>query len=233
MPETTPPIRIVIADDHPVFREGLRRLLQLEPGFQVVGHAANGIEAVEQVATLQPDVLLLDLLMPKAGGLEALAEIAERRLRVKAVLLTAAIDTPETVRALQLGVRGVVLKECATKMLFQCVRAVIAGEYWVGHQRVGEVLDWLQRKPEPAPVLTRGTRPASTLTQRELQIVAAIVDGATNKDIGQQFRLSEQTVKNHLSHIFDKLGVSNRLELALYAMHHRLVEGREADMNAK
>ena len=221
-------VRIVIADDHAIFRDGLRRLLEAEPGFTVVGEAADGREAVQRVAELKPDILLLDLAMPKAGGLDALQELLERRLEVRSVLLTAAIDRAETVKALQLGVRGVVLKDAATQLLYRCLRAVMMGEYWVGHERVVDIVERLREVGRPQPA---EPTPMTMLTRRELQIVAAIAEGASNKDIGQQFNLSEQTIKNHLSHIFDKVGVSNRLELALYAMHHRLLDQLEANGN--
>lgn len=209
-------IRVLIADDHPIFREGLRRLLEAEREFVVVGEAKDGFEAVQSVEELQPDVLLLDLAMPRASGLTALRELAERRATVRTIMLTAAIEREETIEAFRLGARGVVLKESATEILYKCLRAVADGEYWVGHERVGDIVRALRA--------TGGVeRPAAQLTQRELQIVAAVVDGGTNKDIGRQFGLTEQTVKNHLSHVFDKIGVSNRLELALYALHHGLL----------
>ncbi|HOC17111.1 MAG TPA: response regulator transcription factor [Vicinamibacterales bacterium] len=219
MPDRERRTRIVIADDHPIFREGLRRLLEAEPRFQVAGQAHNGLEAVRLVEELRPDVLLLDLAMPGAGGIQALQEIADRCLDVKVILLTAAIDTADSVRVLQLGARGVIMKECATHLLYKCLDTVTSGGYWVGHDRVNDIVQHLRAGA------TRPPAPAAMLTRRELQIVTAILNGATNKDIGQQFNLSEQTVKNHLSHIFDKVGVSNRLELALYALHHKLVEG--------
>ncbi len=222
MVERTAPIRIVIADDHPIFREGLRRLLEADPAFEVVGEAGDGEQAVAEVASLRPDILLLDLAMPRTNGLQALQHIVELGFPVHSVMLTAAIDSADTVRALQLGARGVVLKESATQLLFKCLHAVMSGEFWVGHERVQDIVQHLRKAGREAqgPVT-----PAMMLTRRELQIVAAIVEGASNKDIGQQFGLSEQTVKNHLSHIFDKVGVSNRLELALYVVHHKVLDG--------
>lgn len=219
------PIRIVIADDHPLLRDGLRRLFDLQPGLTVVGEAADGVEAVQRVRDLKPDVVLLDLAMPRMNGLEALRTLAGQDTAVRAVLLTASIESEETLQALRLGARGVVLKEAATEQLFKCIHAVMKGDFWVGHERIGDLLQTLlqvERAPSQEP------SPASTLTPRERQVIAAIVDGASNKDIGRQFGLSEQTVKNHLSRVFDKLGVSTRLELALYAVHHQLLKDAPA-----
>ncbi len=220
------PIRIVIADDHPVVREGLRRLLELQPGFSVVGEAADGVDALRAARDLKPDVLLLDVAMPRMNGLDVLRELGEQVEEVRTVLLTAAIEREETAQALRLGARGVVLKESATQLLFKCIRAVMNNEVWVDHERIGDLLRTM-REMERAP--SREPSPASRLTRRELQVIAAVVDGGGNKDIGATLRLSEQTVKNHLSNIFDKLGVSNRLELALYAVHHRLLTGEPGD----
>jgi DNA-binding NarL/FixJ family response regulator len=220
MPERSETIRIVIADDHPIFRDGLRRLLEADAHFEVVGEAGNGDEAVAQVAKLRPDILLLDLAMPQASGLKALRDLSELGFPVRPVLLTAGIDPDETITALQLGARGVILKESATQLLYRCLQAVMAGEYWVGHDRVHDIVQHLRAATSKAD---SPARPAQMLTRREMQIVSAIIEGASNKDIGRQFNLSEQTIKNHLSHIFDKVGVSNRLELALYAVHHKLL----------
>ena len=214
------PIRIVIADDHHLVREGLRRLLEMQPEFAVVGEAADGLEALEQVKALMPDVLLLDLSMPRMNGLQVLEELGDALEQVRTVLLTAAIEPEETLQALRSGARGVVLKESAAQTLYKGIRAIMDGEFWVGRERISDVFRTL-RELECAP--SREAPPASQLTRREFQVVGAIVDGATNKDIGRSFGLSEQTVKNHLSHIYDKLGVSSRLELALYAVHHRLL----------
>ena len=219
------PIRIVIADDHPLVREGLRRLLDLQPGFAVVGEAADGLDALKVVKDLRPDVLLLDLAMPRLNGLEVLKELGNVVDQVKAVLLTAGIEREETLQALRLGARGVVLKESATQLLYKCIRAVMGGEYWVGRERIDDLLKTM-RELDHAP--SREAAPASRLTRRELQVIASVVEGASNRDIGKTLGLSEQTVKNHLSNIFDKLGVSNRLELALYAVHHRLLAGQDS-----
>lgn len=220
MPDkTSPPIRIVIADDHAIFRQGLRRLLDSQRGFQVVGEADDGDKAVELARTLKPDVLLLDLAMPRMHGIEALRKLASAPNPVRTVLLTAQVETPQIVEALQLGARGVVLKHAASELLMKSIRAVMEGQYWVGRDTVSNLIELLRgysARQQPPPK-------SFNLTPRELEIVGAIVEGYTNKDMADKFNVSEQTIKHHLTNIFDKLGVSNRLELALFAINHRLI----------
>lgn len=209
-------VRIVIADDHPIFRDGLKRLLETEPDFHVVGEATDGIEAMQMTRTLTPDVLLLDIAMPRMGGIESLA--AMQGLHTRVIVLTAAISEPATVRALQLGARGVVLKESATRYLLDGIRRVVAGRYVLGDGVVDDVVAAIAR--------VEGDREARrfNLTHREHDIVTAIVAGHSNKDIADQLKLSTQTVKHHLTSIFDKTGVSSRLELAMFALRHRLID---------
>ena len=214
-------IRIVIADDHTMFRDGLRRVLETDPHFQIVGEAADGLEAVRRVRELAPDILLLDLSMPRHSGWEALQELERLALRARTVVVAAAMDKDEVVEALRLGARGVVLKESASELLVDGIRAVMAGDYWVGDVGVSELVQAVRR------IVSHLGRAAQHrnfgLTEREMEIMAAVVGGYANKDIAQSFCLSERTIKNHLTNIFDKLGVSSRLELALFAVNHQLV----------
>lgn len=217
MPEDRNPVRIVVADDHQIFRDGLRRLLESEAGFRVVGEAADGVEAVRVVRETKPDVLLLDLAMPRAGGIETLE--AGGFEATKVVLLTAALEPGDLVRAVRLGARGVVLKEAATRELIDGIHRVMAGRWLIA--------------PEMADELARAVRETGRarelpyrLTARELEIVEAIAAGDSNSEIARQLNISLHTVKHHLSSVFDKTGTGTRLELAVFAIRHGVVARR-------
>jgi two-component system, NarL family, nitrate/nitrite response regulator NarL len=215
------PIRIVIADDHPIFRDGLRRLLEAEPDLKVVGEACDGAEAVKLARQFRPDILLLDLAMPRHPGLEALREMSSGSADgVRVILLTAAAEKNQIVEALQLGARGVVLKDSATQLLLKSIHTVMSGEYWVGRESVSNLVQYLRNLVQSSGEEARQKK--FGLTPRELEIVSAVVAGYANKEIADYFKISEDTVKHHLSNIFDKLGVSTRLELALFAVNQSL-----------
>jgi two-component system nitrate/nitrite response regulator NarL len=214
-------IRIVIADDHPIFRDGLRRLLEAEPGLKVIGEASDGSDAVRLARQLKPDIMLLDLAMPRQPGLEALRDLSTGGANgVKVILLTAAAEKHQIVEALQLGARGVVLKDSATQLLLKSIHTVMAGEYWVGREAVSNLVQYLRMQMQASHEESRQKK--FGLTPRELEIVSAVVAGYSNKEIAEYFKISEDTVKHHLSNIFDKLGVSTRLELALFAVNQGL-----------
>ncbi|HEY4356050.1 MAG TPA: response regulator transcription factor [Acidobacteriaceae bacterium] len=215
-------IRIVVADDHPVVRFGVKNMLTAEKGFDVVGEASDGDDAITQTLELEPDILLLDLAMPKLPGLEAMRAIMSRSPRVKIILLTATISTQQIIEALQIGARGIVLKDSVASDLGESLRAVLSGDYWIGGKRVVNLLAALHDLMQKAAAVPE--RKTYGLTPRELEVVTCIVEGCSNKDIAKQYTISEETVKRHLSNIFDKTGVSTRLELALFAISHKLVD---------
>src|SRR5262249_33357107 len=170
---------------------------------------------------LHPDILVLDLMMPELTGIETLRELSNKPTPVRTLLLTASIEQEQIAQALQLGARGIVLKDSPTKILFESIRTVMAGQFWIGRNKVNDLLSAL-RAHAPPPAAEKSKKQFG-LTGRELDVVGSIVSGFTNREIAKKFSISEQTVKHHLRNIFDKVGVSNRLELALFAINHGLV----------
>ena len=213
-------IRLLIADDERLFREGLTLLLETEPRFHVVGHAGDGLAAIDLCRRLKPDVLLLDLAMPRLDGVEALKAIAADEHRVRTIILTGAITRDSVVAVLHDGAHGIVMKDIAPELLFKSIHAVMQGQYWIGHEVVSDLVAALRRSKSAAPQPL--VRPYS-LTARELEIVERVVSGESNKEIAASLGISEDTIKHHLTSIFDKVGVSSRVELAVFALHHQLV----------
>src|SRR5690242_15416177 len=218
---TKPKIRIVVADDHPIFRDGLCRLLALEEDFEVVAQASDGRQVLEILQQLEPDILLLDLKMPGLDGLATLQRLQASRNKTRVIVLTASDDKNEFVQAMKLGTSGIVLKQTATELLIKSIRKVHAGEIWLDSHTTAAVIRQFSSPMEPAPLGTRD-RDRSPLSQREREIVVLVAQGFKNKEMAEKMFISEQTVKNHLHNIFDKLGVSDRLELALYAIHKNI-----------
>ena len=225
MAESTLPPRVLIAGNQPIFRAALAKLLEAEHGFTVVGQASSATEAVQLARELMPDVMLLELTEPSLVGLEALRELTVSPTPCRVILLSAPMQTGQIIKAFELGVRGVVTKGSTTDALFNSIRCVMADQYWARDETVSELLQYLHLN-HPRTVDQPPSQEKFRLTRREMQVVAAVTAGYANKNIAQRLSLSENTVKHHLSNIFDKLGVSDRLELALFAIHHRLIEDK-------
>jgi DNA-binding NarL/FixJ family response regulator len=218
-------VRIVIADDHPIVRDGLKKLLLLEDDFEIVGEAGDGREVLEKVQALDPDVLLLDLRMPNLDGLSALQALQQTNKRTRVIVLTASEDKNEFVQAMKLGCSGIVLKQTAPDLIVKSIRKVNSGEIWLDSHTTAAVMRQFSTGQEGSGGgQTSGgkNRERSPLSTREREIVALVAQGYKNKEMAEKMFISEQTVKNHLHNIFDKLGVSDRLELALYAIHKGL-----------
>jgi DNA-binding NarL/FixJ family response regulator len=227
--------RVVIADDECMFRTSLRHLLAVPPsvvrdvyrvdvgeGFEVVGEASTGEETIEAVSSHQPDLLLLDVCMPRLSGLDALRAIGASGAAMRTVILSGGLDKSQLLTAIQLGARGVVLKDCATELLFEAMTRVIAGQSWVGQTLVDDLLDVVRGLAHQTPATSARQQPFG-LTNREREVLALVVAGCANKEIAQRFAVSEETIKHHLTRMFDKVGAANRLELAMTATRVGLV----------
>jgi two-component system nitrate/nitrite response regulator NarL len=214
-----PRVRVAVADGHPIFRDGLRRLLETDPRLLVVSEAGERASTLALVHESAPDILLLGLATSDQNAVETLRELAASNVPVRTIVVTDCVDTPEVLRALQFGARGVILKDSPPEVLFKCIHSVAAGDFWIGRDRVSDAVGSLQK-------FKTARRRSKTfgLTPREIEIARAVVAGYTNKEIARQSSISENTVKSHLLHIFTKLGASNRVELALFAAHHRVLD---------
>ena len=221
MPRERPSIKVLIADDHAFFRDGLRKLLEDAADISVVGEASNGDQCIKMLDKFKPDILLLDLRMPEKDGLAVLTEVNFESLSTRVIVLTAAEDDRDVIRAMRLGARGMVLKQSASDLLLKSIRQVHEGEIWLDNRMTAEVIDAFKRSAESGQ-----RREKPLLSDREKEVIRLVAQGFHNREIGEKLFISEQTVKNHLHNIFDKLGVSDRLELALYAIHHRLIDSR-------
>jgi DNA-binding NarL/FixJ family response regulator len=226
-----PVIRVVLADDHPIVRDGLKKLLSLEEDIRVVGEAADGRELVQVVQQLSPDVVVLDLRMPNMDGLATLQVFQQLNLKPRIIVLTASEDKNEFIQAMKHGCSGIVLKQTAPELIVKSIRKVHAGEIWLDSHTTAAVMRQFASGSEVMGGTSAGPsrgRERSPLSQREREIVGLVAQGYKNREMAEKMFISEQTVKNHLHNIFDKLGVSDRLELALYAIHKglHLVDGQ-------
>jgi NarL family two-component system response regulator LiaR len=200
-------IRVLVADDHGVVREGLRTFLRLQEGIEVVGEASDGAEAVEQARVLEPDVVLMDLVMPKLDGIEAMRRIREARPETRVIVLTSFGDDDKLLPAVRAGAAGYLLKSVQPGEVVRAIRAAHAGEAVIDPKAAGRLLAALADSgPPPQP-----------LTPRELDVLSLLSRGLPNKGIARELGLAEKTVKVHVSHILAKLGVTDRTQAALYA----------------
>jgi DNA-binding NarL/FixJ family response regulator len=211
------PIRLVLADDHRLILSGLELFLRQEPDFEVLTCCYDGLETLQVVRPLRPDVLILDLCMPGKDGLAVLREIHEAEIPTRVVLLTAAMDEDSLLEAMRLGVSGVVLKEMTVPLLIQCIRKVYAGDQWLERRLIGRVVEKMLRREAGAREV------AKILTPREIEIVQLVASGLRNKQIADKLAISEGTVKIHLHRSYEKLHVDSRVALLRYAQGKGLV----------
>ncbi|HEY7216230.1 MAG TPA: response regulator transcription factor [Thermoanaerobaculia bacterium] len=211
------PIQLVLADDHPIVLDGLEQLFRLSRDFTVMARCRDGEETLKALRLYRPDILILDIRMPRCDGLQVLRTLQREDLPTRVVVLTADLEEPQLLEALQLGVGGIVLKETAPRLLVDAVREVHTGGRWVDKTSANRALEKLLRREEES----RQAEPL--LTPRELEIVRMIARGLRNRAIAEQLQISEGTVKIHLHNIYEKLEVSGRGELAFHARNKGLV----------
>ena len=211
------PIILIIADDHPLILDALENLFRLEKDFKVVARCLNGDETLHSVRRHKPDILVLDIQMPVKDGLVVLREMRKEQLPTRVVILTATLNEEGLAEAVRLGVRGLVLKELAPKLLVQCIRKVHAGELWLEKRSVTSALEKLLQREAAR------NEAAQMLTSREIEIIKQVAAGLHNTEIGKKLFISEGTVKIHLHNIYQKLGVDSRTKLTRYAQEKGLV----------
>jgi DNA-binding NarL/FixJ family response regulator len=211
----TSPIRLVLADDHPIILAGLTRLFSLEPDLEVLALATNGDEALQLVRDLSPDILVLDIRMPGKDGLIVLRELIAEKLPTKTIILTAA-DHGEVSEAIELGVWGVVLKDTAPKLLVRCIRDAHAGRRWLDRGSVTDTMRKLVGREAGVRMLAR------LLTSRELEVARMVGSGMHNKGVAQKLAITEGTAKLHLHLVYEKLHVDGRMGLMRYLRSHGL-----------
>jgi DNA-binding NarL/FixJ family response regulator len=209
-------IRLILADDHRIILEGLEQLFRREKDFEVIGTATNGEDALAAVRTKKPDILVLDINMPKGNGLWVLKSVHTEKLKTRVVLLTATLDDDEVLEAMQSGVSGLVLKEAAAVNLVDTVRRVQRGERALEPMLVSRALDRLSQREEAKKIV-------EVLSKRETEIVKMVASGLRNKEIALKLSIGEGTVKTHLHTIYEKLGVHGRVELAMYALERGII----------
>lgn len=209
-------IRIMIADDHSIVREGLKQLLELEEDFDVVGQASNGVETIEKVKELEPDILLLDINMPVMNGIKALKKLKEDGITTKVIILTIHEDREYLLETMQIGAAGYILKDSDSASFFKAIRDAYNGESYIQPKLAADLIKEFNRPRVPR------SKSENELTQREYEVIVLIAEGLNNKDIAERLFISEKTVKNHVSNIFRKINVSDRTQAAIYAFKNNI-----------
>jgi two-component system response regulator DegU len=218
--EKVGPIKVVLADDHALFREGLRRILSLEKDVLVVGEASRGDEIAKVVERTKPDVLLLDLKMPKGDVVQTLLEVNERNPSTKVIILTAFSEDENILNAAKGGAKGYVMKGVSSSTLLQAIKTAHGGGLWIDKETPSaEAFEEIAQAQLGEVANNRANEPIDSLTKRELEILHLVAEGLTNEEIGKKIFISEKTVKTHLTNIFDKLKVNNRFKAALLIMN--------------
>ncbi len=212
-------IQILIADDHAIVREGLRALIATEPGMEVVGEAADGVQTVQLALSLRPDVILLDLVMPRKDGLATILDLKQENCEAHILVLTSFLDDDQVFPALKAGALGYLLKDTAPHELLQAIRQVHKGEVSLHPIIARKVINELNRPP----TLPLTTQP---LTPRELEVLTLVAQGLPNLEIAERLAISERTVRTHVSNILNKLHLASRLQATLYALQEGLVDSK-------
>jgi len=215
------PIRILIADDHAIVREGLRSLIATEPGMELLGEASDGIQAVDKARALQPDVILLDMMMPRKDGLGAINDIIKENPNARILVLTSFAEDEKVFPAIKAGALGYLLKDSSPQELLQAIRNVYNGEASL-HPTIARKLMRELNQPATLPPTT------DPLTEREVEVLRLVAQGLSNDEVAEKLVVSERTVRTHVSHILDKLHLANRTQMALYAVREGIAK---LDMN--
>lgn len=212
-------IKVMIADDHALIREGIKKLLELEEGIEIVAVAQDGVDALEKVAIYKPDVMLLDINMPNMNGIECLRQVKAKHAKTKVIMLTIHEDSEYLIKTINIGAEGYVLKDADVSSLVKAIHKVVEGDIYI-HPTLSSILvrAYKRKDSEPEEEIIAG------LTRREYEVICLISKGYNNKEIGQELFISEKTVKNHVSNIFKKIKVNDRTQAALFAIKNNITK---------